>query len=148
MTHNVAIREVAVTPLRQFARRIRSASALRSFGLFSTRYTRCLNASDDVGELGRNVIVYFDQEFNFEAGVQVSAPFASAGEVRSSHTPSGRAATTVHTGPYAQLPKAHVAVRAWCAENGHLIEGRNWEVYGHWNDDPAQLSSENFSLLE
>ena len=82
------------------------------------------------------MIVYFDQEFNFEAGVQVSAPFASAGEVRSSHTSSGRAATTVHTGPYAQLPKAHVAVRAWCAENGH------------WNDDPAQLSSENFSLLE
>ena len=86
MTYNVAIREVAVTPLRQFARRLRSASSLRSFGLFSARYTRCLNASDDVGELGRNVIVYFDQEFNFEAGVQVSAPFASAGEVRSSHS--------------------------------------------------------------
>ena len=120
-------------------------SATRS--LFDQVYT-FLYASDDLGKLGHNVIGYFGQEFNFEAGVQVNAPFASSGEVVYSSTPSGLAATTLHMGPYDQLPKAHAAVRSWCAEKGNVLEGRNWDVYVVWNDDPAWLATKVFYLLE
>lgn len=98
--------------------------------------------------LGLNLVVYLDGDFNLECGVLVAGPFTSTGAVVSSTTPSGLVATAVHTGPYDQLGETHEAVLAWCLDQGQRRAGPSWEIYGHWNDDPAQLRTEVFWLLE
>ncbi|QEL14503.1 GyrI-like domain-containing protein [Limnoglobus roseus] len=97
---------------------------------------------------GRHIAVYLDGQINLEVGVELDGPFAGAGEVVPSTTPSGFVATTTHFGPYGQLGKAHDAILQWCASNGHALVGPNWEVYGHWhedwNRDPSLITTDVF----
>jgi effector-binding domain-containing protein len=97
---------------------------------------------------GRNLALYFDGEINLEVGVEVTQPFAGDGQVFCSCTPAGLVATAAHLGPYARLGEAHRAICKWCADHGHALAGPNWEVYGHWTDDPAQLRTDVFYLLQ
>ena len=85
-----------------------------------------------------------DGEINLECGVLVRHPFA-AGPVLCSATPGGTVATTIHHGPYDRLGEAHRAIVEWCAVR---LAGPNWEIYDHWNADPAQLRTDAFFLLE
>lgn len=62
-------------------------------------------------------------------------------------TPAGLAAMTIHMGPYQLLGNAHAAIREWCAANGHALEGTNWEVYGHHEEDPARRRTDVYYLL-
>jgi effector-binding domain-containing protein len=99
---------------------------------------------------GHNIVVYFAEgrpEFRVEIGADVLAPFEGSDGVVCSATPGGRVATTRHTGPYSGLSEAHSAILTWCAENRHSRTGVSWEVYGHWNDDPAKLETDVFYQL-
>jgi effector-binding domain-containing protein len=91
---------------------------------------------------GRLVAVYFDGVVNLEVGVEVSDSFQGDGTVEPSATPGGLVASTVHFGPYNVLGQAHQAIRGWIAANQYEIDGPNWEIYGHWTDDPAQLRTD------
>ncbi len=100
---------------------------------------------ESVPNLGVNVILYLSgpvPEFSMEAGVEVAAPFTGRGAIRGVETPAGPAVVASHWGAYAGLPAAHAALHAWCKRQGHAITGLNWEVYGHWSDDPADLKTE------
>jgi effector-binding domain-containing protein len=97
---------------------------------------------------GRHLTLYLDCEMNVECGAEVFQPFAGNDCVVCSSTPAGLVATTTHIGPYHRLGEAHDAVRQWCAEHGHTLAGPSWEVYGHWTDDPAQLRTDVYWLLE
>jgi hypothetical protein len=100
---------------------------------------------------GRHVAVYWDCQINLEVGVELTGPFAGHGEVIGSATPNGLVATTSHYGPYGQLHAAHQAISRWCADNGYVPAGPNWEVYGHWedewNNDPTRIRTDVFYLL-
>lgn len=100
---------------------------------------------------GRHVAVYLN-DGSVEVGAEVTEAFTGNERVHCSRLPGGRAATTVHFGPYGGLGAAHAAVRAWCAEHGHRLSGVSWEVYGHWdqswNDDPSKIRTDVFHLLE
>jgi effector-binding domain-containing protein len=91
--------------------------------------------------------VYLDAECNLEIGVEVSDGFTGAGHVVRSSTPAGKVATMAHFGPYAGLSAAHAAIQSWCRAAGHRLAGPNWEIYGHWTDDPAALRTDIFYLL-
>jgi len=68
--------------------------------------------------------------------------------VRSS-TPACKAATALHIGPYQGLPEAHMAIHAWCRQNGHALTGHNREVYGeHHSDDPSKLETHVYYELK
>jgi effector-binding domain-containing protein len=97
---------------------------------------------------GRHVAIYWDGAINLEVGVEIDESFSGAGDVLHSATPAGRVVTTAHFGPYDRLGDAHQAIRDWAAQNQHAIDGPNWEVYGHWNDDPSQLRTDIFYLLK
>jgi effector-binding domain-containing protein len=97
---------------------------------------------------GRHLALYLDGEVNLEVGVEVPEPFAGNGRVVCSCTPAGTVATAVHLGPYGRLGEAHDAILKWCADNGHALAGICWEVYGHWEDDPAKLRTDVFYLLQ
>lgn len=96
---------------------------------------------------GRNVALYLDGRITFEAGAEVTGPFPTSDRVVCSQTPGGLVATVTHVGPYNHLAAAHSAILAWCAAEGHALAGPNWEVYGHWTDDPSQLRTDVYYLL-
>jgi effector-binding domain-containing protein len=96
---------------------------------------------------GRNLALYLDCQINLECGVEVAQPFEGTDQVVCSQTPAGLVATAAHWGPYDRLGDAHRAIGRWCAAHGHTPAGPNWEVYGHWDDDPAKLRTDVYYLL-
>ncbi len=57
-------------------------------------------------------------------------------------------ATATRFGPYDRLDGAHSAIRKWRSDRGYPLAWPNWEIYGHWTDDPAQLGTDVFYLLQ
>jgi effector-binding domain-containing protein len=97
---------------------------------------------------GRLVAIYWDDQINLDVGVEIDASFNGSSAVLRSATPAGPVLTTVHFGPYGRLGEAHQAIRDWSARQHYRLAGPNWEIYGHWNDDPAQLRTDVFYLLK
>ena len=95
----------------------------------------------------RNIMLYLDDVPHVEVGVLLSQPGPLTGRVVASALPAGRAAWTVHYGPYPGLAEAHRAVLAWCATQGLRQAGPRWEIYGPHHDDPAQVWTEVHWLL-
>jgi effector-binding domain-containing protein len=93
---------------------------------------------------GQNVAIYrrAPDGVAIEAGPRLLQKFDG-----STPMPSGLAAIVIHMGPYELLGGAHKAVVDWCAANGRELEGTNWEVYGHHEDDPARRRTDVFYLL-
>lgn len=96
---------------------------------------------------GRHVAIYFDGAINIECGAEVPGPFTQNGRVVASATPSGKVATTTHWGGYDRLDEAHQAITTYCTAQQLQLAGPNWEIYGHWTDDPPQLRTDVFYLL-
>ena len=98
---------------------------------------------------GHNIAFYPDAD-TVEAGVEFNGEFP-AGEALRSGLPGGRAAYTVHRGPYGSLGEAHRAVHEWSKQAGQPLAGPSWEVYGHWreqwNTDPSLIETEVYWLL-
>ena len=55
---------------------------------------------------------------------------------------------TAHWGPYDKLSGAYDAIKDWAAKNGHVLDRKAWEVYGHWTDDPGQLRTDVYWLAK
>lgn len=94
---------------------------------------------------GQNVAIY--RGGWIEAGARVFERFEGSGEITCVATPSGLAAGVVYMGTYERLGAAHAAIRDWCTANGREIEGTNWEIYGHHEEDPARRRTDVFYLL-
>jgi effector-binding domain-containing protein len=92
-------------------------------------------------------MLYLDNVPNVEVGVLLDRPCPLTGRVTASALPAGTVATTVHHGPFGDVPTAHDAIAGWCAEHGHPTAGVRWEVYGPHNDDPSQQWTEVYWLL-
>ncbi len=95
----------------------------------------------------RNVMLYLDDVPHVEIGVELLVPCPLTGRVVASTLPAGQVAMTVHRGPYAGLAAAHRAVLDWCASQGRQPAGPRWEVYGPHNDDPAEVWTKVYYLL-
>lgn len=80
-------------------------------------------------------------------GVQVTRPFAKAGEVFSTEMPAGRVAAALHVGPYEHMSETHTAIQSWMAANKLTSAGQSWEIYGDWTDDPSKLETHIEYLL-
>ena len=100
---------------------------------------------------GQNIFIYraaTADELTVEFCVGVNAPFAAVGAVVPLETPHGVAAMATHHGDYGGLGQANAAIREWCRVNDRLRAGPSWEVYGHWDADPAQLRTDVYYLLQ
>jgi effector-binding domain-containing protein len=67
--------------------------------------------------------------FEVEAGFPVGGPVEKDGEVVAATLPGGSIASTVHVGPYEDLPAAYDAVTTWITERGGQPAADMWEVY-------------------
>jgi len=94
------------------------------------------------GHKGRNVMLYLDGRPRVEVGVELDQPVELSGRIARSELPAGRVARTVHTGGYEGLGDAHDAVVAWCECQGLERTGVRWEIYGHWSENPAEVTTE------
>lgn len=99
-------------------------------------------------ELWQNVMLYKDDRPQVEIGVLASGAFAPEGRVIASELPGGEVATAIHRGDYALLGRTHDALREHVAARGRELAGPRWEIYGHWRDEPSDLETEVFWLLQ
>jgi effector-binding domain-containing protein len=97
---------------------------------------------------GRHVALYLNGAIDLEVGVEITSPITGDGRVVCSSTPAGLAATTTHWGSYDKLHEAHGAIRTHCQAHGLTTTGVDWEIYGHWNNDPSKVRTDVFYLLE
>lgn len=100
---------------------------------------------------GQNIFIYRalnEGVLTADFCVGVTAPFAPIGSVEPLQTPHGTAAMTTHIGAYARLGEANAAIIDWCRANERKRAGPSWEVYGHWDPDPAKLRTDVYYLLE
>jgi len=157
MTYEISTSEVA--PLQLAA--VKTVAWAQNISDQIRKHSQVLN--DKLNELsikdtGRYVVVYYaggDARWDVAPGIpidvaiEMSTPLsAESSPVVRSSTPGGRVATTVHVGPYHQLPEAHMAIHAWCQQQGKKMAGRNWEIYGELFDDPSQLRTQVCYELE
>lgn len=99
---------------------------------------------------GQNVFIYREctnDQLTVDFCVGITAPFDPVGAVLPLETPSGVAAMTTHQGDYGRLGEANAAILAWCRANNRRLAGPSWEVYGHWDADPAKLRTEVYYLI-
>ena len=107
-------------------------------------------ANPPTGERGLNIVYYHGApdrdlfanggEMLIECGVLMAAGNGA--------TPAGRVVTVAYHGSYDGLGEAYDALSRYCAEHKLARAGPFWEVYGHWNDDPAKLRTDVFQLLK
>ncbi|MEO8577699.1 MAG: GyrI-like domain-containing protein [Gemmatimonadales bacterium] len=100
---------------------------------------------------GQNIFVYraaTADELTVDFCVGITAPFETIGPVEPLETPHGMAAMTTHVGDYGRLGEANAAISEWCRANSRERAGPSWEVYGHWDADPAKLRTEVYYLLQ
>jgi DNA gyrase inhibitor GyrI len=102
---------------------------------------------------GHNIFVYHPAPqpggpLRCEFGVEVTRPFAAAGEVHATETPGGEAAVAVHRGPYDRMHEAYNAIGEWMAMNGRESAGPVWEIYGDPTPDPADTETTVVHLLK
>lgn len=63
-----------------------------------------------------------------QGGMPVAPGSKGEGDIKLGKLPAGKAAVTIHTGPYDGLGDAHHAVQKWLDDNG-FKHGAPWEVY-------------------
>lgn len=100
---------------------------------------------------GQNIFIYrdcTDDQLTVDFCVGARAPFEPVGAVLPLYTPGGLAAMTTHQGEYGGSYAANAAVSAWCRAHDRPLAGPSWEVYGHWHEDPAQLRTDVYYLLQ
>lgn len=157
MSYEIVLQEVSSRTLAVACAQVTAGTLQSTIGRRFDEAYQYLEVSGSI-QHGLNVIVYWDETdhrllFNqqgvrIEAGVEITAEVRKSGDIYGSATPAGLIASTVHAGPYHLLPKAHAAIRSWCAEHGRTLRGPHWEIYGHWCDDLTQLRTEVCYLLE
>ncbi len=100
---------------------------------------------------GQNIFIYRAASadvLTVDFCVGVTAPFDAVGAVLPLETPSGVAAMVTHHGDYGRLNEANAAIITWCQANNRKRAGPSWEVYGHWDADPAKLRTDVYYLLQ
>jgi effector-binding domain-containing protein len=105
----------------------------------------------DEAQPGQNVVVYYESTggmLTIDVGVEVLGRLVPRGDVRLTATPAGEVATAAHVGEYSDMAGAYRALEQWCSANDRRPSGVSWEVYGDWADDPAELRTDVFFLLE
>jgi effector-binding domain-containing protein len=67
--------------------------------------------------------------FDVEVGFPCSDVVKPEGRVEASELPGGRAARTMHVGPYDDVGAAYEAALSWITDEGCVVTGAPWECY-------------------
>ncbi|HEU4512947.1 MAG TPA: GyrI-like domain-containing protein [Nocardioidaceae bacterium] len=67
--------------------------------------------------------------FDAEVGFPCNDVVKPEGRVEACELPGGRAARTMHVGPYGDVGAAYEAAIGWLTDEGYVVEGLPWECY-------------------
>jgi AraC family transcriptional regulator len=73
--------------------------------------------------------------FDTEAGIPFSGSLDQDPEMKITELPGGRAARTLHVGPYESLSEEYRRLEAWLGEHGERPGMGPWESYLDWEHD-------------
>jgi AraC family transcriptional regulator len=142
MKYEINRRELAAQPVVVARRRVRRAEIATTIGAALPKVF--LHAQQrGLAIAGYPITRYLETSVGFvtlETGMRVTGHSGewtaadSQDEVLAETLPGGPAATTIHFGPYDQLPDAYAAVEEWIGANGFRQNGAPWEAY---LNDPA-----------
>lgn len=134
MEYEITVKELDPTPMLCMARRVDKdgvAEALAEALPAVFQYVM----EQGLPMAGPPVVRHLSQSAAFleiEAGIplaeQPKPPEPDTG-ITAGELPGGRAAVTVHKGPYDTLGDGHAALDRWMAENGETAAGAPWERY-------------------
>lgn len=82
--------------------------------------------------------IYYNMEMDnleVEFGFPVEKKMDGEGNIKSSVTPSGKAATSLYIGPYEEVEPVYDALIKWIKDNGLEANGVAYEIY---LNDPAE----------
>jgi effector-binding domain-containing protein len=98
---------------------------------------------------GRNVMLYRDARPSVEVGVELLGPWVARGRVVESALPAGPAARTVAAGAptAAGIAAAYERLDQWGRDHGHSPDAPSLEIYSHHSEDPAEMYTEVYRLL-
>ena len=94
----------------------------------------------EVEEIGHPFTIYHTMDENMliiESGVSISDEIEVSPEFMLRKIPSCYVVSTIHEGPYNNLPEAHEAIKKYMADNGHEQSGPCWETY---LTDPGKIT--------
>jgi effector-binding domain-containing protein len=155
MTIRASVEEVQEQPVAAVRRCVAQPEIATAFRQPLSQVWDFIQRHEGLRHEGHNVFIYRVNDPECPAGkmmtdfgVQVTRAFEGEGEVICTSTPAGRAAITLHIGPYERLIDSYRALECWCAENGHIPSGVSWEVYGEWTEDLTKLETRIFLHLQ
>jgi effector-binding domain-containing protein len=139
MPYQCNMREVKAQPILSVRGRTSAATLASTIGEYLREVGRYVNGAG--GKVAGPVFTRYHQragdDIELEAGVPVDRALPGDQRVQPGELPAGLAATTLHVGPYDQLPAASEALAAWVAQNGREPAGPPWEFY---LNDPAKTA--------
>ncbi len=147
MTYAITVETASPRILAAVRRLVRPADVSAAFRPALDQVWAYLRSTPGLRTDGHNIFLYHHAGgdpgtgMDVDFGVEVTRQFAAHGEVAPVTTPAGRAAVTVHRGPYGGLPLAHAALRRWFSDNGRDIGAWSMEIYGDWQQDESQLET-------
>ncbi len=97
--------------------------------------------SNSIPNAGLNHILYTQAQQVF-AGLEITSRIEPAWGLEQVDLALPRYIYYRHTGAYDLLGQAYARVAAEITARGLATSGMSLEIYGHWNEDPAQLVTE------
>jgi|SoiMethySBSTD1v2_1073268.scaffolds.fasta_scaffold100924_4 effector-binding domain-containing protein len=147
MAYVVTVETVPPRILAAVRRRVRAGEVATAFRPALDQVWGFLRSNPGLRTDGHNVFHYGHASgnpttgYDVDFGVEVTRIFDPLGQVTCVTTPAGRAALTVHRGPYGGLSAAHEALHHWFSQNGEKIGAWSQEIYGDWQEDESKLET-------
>jgi AraC-like DNA-binding protein/effector-binding domain-containing protein len=131
MTYSITKKQVSPQHVLVVRRRVKPAELAQALGeIFGqTHLYAQRSAAAMAGPPFTRFLEWGPGLSTIEAGMPIAAPDPGEGDVKADQLPGGPVATTIHTGPYDQLPAAHAAVQQWIEAQGLVAKGFPWESY-------------------
>jgi effector-binding domain-containing protein len=101
---------------------------------------------------GRPYAKYYNldlRNLDVEFGIPIQQRFSGRDNIQASETPSGKAITCLHTGPYSEVEPSYHALVEWIKDNGYEAAGQAYEVYLNdpENTPPEKLQTQIYEMI-
>jgi effector-binding domain-containing protein len=153
MAYTVTVETVSPRILAAVRRHVKVADIPTAFKPALDQVWAFLRSHPGLRSDGHNVFLYDHTSggpakgMDVHFGAEVTRHFQASGNVSTVETPQGRAAVTVHRGPYRDMAAGHAAIHRWIRDNGECMGAWSWEIYGDHNDEESKLETTIAYLL-
>lgn len=101
---------------------------------------------------GEPFAIYYNldiRNLDVEFGFPISVHLRGTDNIQPSQTPSGKAVTCLHIGPYNDMEPCYHALAEWVKDNGYEAAGTSYEMYlnNPVNTEPEKMNTQVYELI-